>query len=252
MLAVVAGTARHQPAHRVAHQHDLVDGNRPERLEPVQHVGQRLSVVRDVQPGVVAQVDGGEPVLVMQPLPVAPQILAGARRAPPRAFGEKQPVNEYGKATGGCRERRRHPVGGERHGRPVVPDLHAQRESVAVCRQLIPVQPVDRGDGCGDGGLGFERLVPVAAPRLRCQRAGYSGCPPNPAVHTAIDSAGHCVVDDLGGLRRRSYRAEDAACDTRVHVSYQRRQYARSLAAKVGDRPDLSCLHHAPLRTQSA
>jgi len=78
LCTVMAGAARHQSAHRVAHQHELGDRDRPLRVQSVEQFGERSPVGRDVQSGVITQTNRAESEIFTQPLGIAAVVVAFA------------------------------------------------------------------------------------------------------------------------------------------------------------------------------
>ena len=77
----VAGAARHEPAHRVPDERDLLDLHRPRVDERLEQVGERAAVLGDVAAGVVADVDRREAELAREARAVVRRPAARSRHA---------------------------------------------------------------------------------------------------------------------------------------------------------------------------
>lgn len=212
-------------------------------MQPVEHVRQRLAVVRDVLAAVVTQVYRGVPEVLAQALAVRAQLLSGARSAPPRTFRHAPAVHEDRDPAGGPGKRLRDRVRGQLDRMPPAPDLHRQREAVLPIRHLVAVNAVDRGDGTGDPRARLDGLVVVVAHGVRRQRPRAVQGTPHRAVDQAVHRRGSGVVNHLDRFRRRTYRGENPARDTVMHVADQGGQYPGAFARKVGQRLDFVSLH---------
>ena len=63
--AVVAGAARHQPAHGMSHQRDLGHLGRPGGNQLLEQARKSVTVLGHVQPGVVSDLDRRVPQLAL-------------------------------------------------------------------------------------------------------------------------------------------------------------------------------------------
>src|SRR5207237_4039705 len=95
---VVACAAGHEASHRVAEERDLIDLDRPLPHHLLEQFGEATTVVGDVEPAVVADIQRRVAELLAKPGTVAApsQRLAAADRQPPRLLRLAQPVDEEG------------------------------------------------------------------------------------------------------------------------------------------------------------
>src|SRR5581483_7134074 len=89
--AVVAGAARHEAAHRVADEHDLLDRHGPRLHRLLEQPGEPPAVVRDVEPGVVAEVERRVAELLLEA-----RAVGAAPEQRPGVVGLAQAVHEHG------------------------------------------------------------------------------------------------------------------------------------------------------------
>ena len=134
-LAIVmrrcAGTARHQPAHAVADDHQLRNRLRPLFDEPFKQIGEGLPVAGNMQPAVVVQID-------RRVAAVPRQHRANVRiSARPLAIIHAQPMHQYHDFAGAIGQRGGQFGLGERQRQAIAAKLHADRQRVASLGQII-------------------------------------------------------------------------------------------------------------------
>lgn len=158
-LAPVTGAADDQTTHRVADEHELVDGHGPGRHDSSRSSASCPAVVGDVQAGVVADVHRRAAGLASEARPEvegAVLTLLG-RRGMPRLVGLAQPVDEHGEPRRRLREGGRDGVGGQGQVGVAVTYGHAERERVGRRGQSIAPQAVQRPQRGVPLGLRVER-----------------------------------------------------------------------------------------------
>ena len=103
---LVTGAARHQTAHRVTDKRDLLHLHRPRPHQLLEERRNGQTVLRDVQPGVVAQIYGGA-----TEIPGQARTVGIARRSAtpiPIELIPHQAMQEHDQPRRGIRERRAH------------------------------------------------------------------------------------------------------------------------------------------------
>jgi hypothetical protein len=232
LLAVVAGAAGYEAAHRVADEHQLLDADRPARLEVLGQARQPAAVRRHAQAGVVAQVHRRESELVLEAIAVGAAVGVGgrARGDPPGGFGLAQAVYEHDDPWRGAGERGREAVGVGGDLVAVATDIHRQREGVVAVDEVVSVQAIQRaqrqrrdrtrrerrlvraGAGAGVGaGVGVARRELGASP----------GRPAQTGADAPVDGLRDPVVEHARRRGRHAERPERAGGDPRVHVPDQ-------------------------------
>src|ERR671931_1380011 len=92
LRAVVAGAARDEAAHRVAHEIDLLDRDRPRIADLLEELVERAAVLGDVAAGVVPDMDRRAPEVAGETGGVCLAARPGAE--PPRELRLHEPVQE--------------------------------------------------------------------------------------------------------------------------------------------------------------
>ena len=222
--AVVAGAARHQPAHAV-HQHaELLHRDGPGSQQRLDLAGQRTPVERGVQAAVVAHIDRG---VAQRPRQVFAVVVAGAL---PLQVVHAQAVHQQQHLAGGCtRGLQRRQV---KRAAPLA-QRHRHGQRVAVGSQAVTHHAIEgRQHGLA---LGQWRGVRSA------QRALQEGFEPQQrglqpgidqachAVDTAVDHAGEPARTARLGRAGQAHGAEHRL----VHALDDARHASRGLGGQT-------------------
>ena len=204
-LAVVAGAARHQAAHAVTDDHQLVDGHGPGGDERLELRGEAAPVGRDVQAAVVIEVDRRvaevarqrRAVVVPEPQPLA---IVAARA-----------VEEQEQLAARLREGRAQRLPLELQRVAVAAQLHLDRQRIAGLAQVVAEHAVEHGEDDLPLGAGC-----AVTDQRRQRRQGEVDAGAHQLGHAAnalVDQAGQ------GAGRARERPAEEVrpAADGLVH-----------------------------------
>jgi hypothetical protein len=204
-LAVVASATRHQPAHAVADDHQLLELRRPLGDQLLEQRREGAPVGRDVQTAVVEEIDrrvaevACERGAMVMPQPEPPPVVqAGA-------------VDEEEQLAAGLRKVRAERPSLQRQRMAGLAKLHLDRERVARGGQVVTEHPVEHGEH----RLSLRPGRTVADERRElCQSAVDAGAHQlGHAADAPVDQAGQ------GAGRPRERPAEDRgpAADGQVH-----------------------------------
>ena len=198
---VTAGAARHQAAHGMPHERDLIDVHGPDGQEPLHQLAQRAAVLRDVAAAVVADVDRRAADLARE---AVAEPLATAER--PRELGRHQPVDEDDDAPRRGRKGRGDGLGLERDGLAGHAHGHRLRERAPLLLERVAAKA---GYG-GDHGTAVRRarqrqaLAPGGgATRRHSHRPGAHAQAP-------VDATGDALVHRAHEHRARPHHPEYA------------------------------------------
>ena len=210
---VVAGAARHQPAHRVPHQRDPLHLHRPRLHERLEQLGERAPVLGDVAAAVVAHVDR-RAAQVARPAAKRRCRPASRRRGATRT---PSPSGRAGRPRGGAWPPGNARASARRLGRDHLTRTRA-RPSAPGGRspplEHVTHQAVDRGQHRAAARRGGQ-LAPLG-PRAPGQRlAGAAAEQGAAAPQAGVDAGGDRVVRQPGGRARRSGAAEGPLGDAR-------------------------------------
>ena len=147
--ALVTGRARHQPAHRVPHEREILDSHGPLGHKPLEQIGQGQAVLGDVPAGVVAELNRRDAEVAPQAARVGVAPPAGAE--PPGELGLPQAVHEQHDAGGAFGEGSGEGVRFQGNRAPCDPHAHRLLEVAAVALERIADQAVERADKGGAG-----------------------------------------------------------------------------------------------------
>ena len=204
-LAVVASAARHQPAHAVAEDHQLVELRGPLGDQLLEQRGEGAPVGRDVQAAVVEEIDRRVAevacergaMVVPQPEP-PPVVQAGA-------------VDEEEQLAAGLRKVRAERPSLQLQRMAGLAQLHLDRERVARVGQVVTEHPVEHGEHRFPLRPG--RTVADERRELRQSAVDAGAHQLRHAADAPVDQAGE------GAGRPRERPAEDRgpAADGEVH-----------------------------------
>src|SRR5208282_85041 len=163
LLALMARASRDQPAHTVADQNDLLHGDGPCVDQFFHFRGQQRAVFRNVETGIVAEVERRVAEVLFQKRSVSRLAVAVLffRVKPPHLLVARETMNEHGELSAGAGVCTAESRGVHGDGSTPMTKLHAGPQTVSIPFQTVAYEPVQRADGEIQGGgqrLFFGRL----------------------------------------------------------------------------------------------
>ena len=234
---LVTRAASDEAAHRVPDQRDAIHLDRPRRHQRLQQVRQRAPVLRDVEAGVVAELDRRDPDVAPQPRPV--RLVAAVA---PGVLALHQAVEEDHHVWRRLRERGRHRGGLRGHRVPAMAHGHRHAQRRALALEPVADQPVERRQRQGAAGMARQsrRLAPAdqLGGRAAEQRAR--------TAQARVDAGGDAVVHDTDRQPLRADGAEDTPGDAEVHAADAGHCGAELLEAQASEGSQLIRLADCP------